>query len=109
MKVTPIDEVNYGTYVWQMPDGKVVMDEDGNYLCIFANKGDVEKIKLLRDAAEHHGLEEGKPLFFSGHRPVSNEEFQNQKQRQDWGLIADEWDIPALEEDLKHKKDLGII
>ena len=32
MKVTPIEEVNWGIYVWQMPDETVVMDEDGNEL-----------------------------------------------------------------------------
>ena len=47
MKITPIEEVNYGVYVWQMPDGSLVMDEDQNYLCIYATKGDVKKIKAI--------------------------------------------------------------
>ena len=30
MKVTPVEEVSYGTYVWQTAEGKLVTDEDGN-------------------------------------------------------------------------------
>ena len=109
MKITPIEEVNYGVYVWQMPDGSLVMDEDQNYLCIYATKGDVKKIKAIRDAAKSYGLEEGKPLWMSGHRPISDEEYTYQKQRLELGLVADEWDIPALKEDLEHKRKMGII
>jgi hypothetical protein len=109
MKITPVEEVSYGTYLWEMPDGKLVTDEEGNYMCIYAIKGDVNKIKALKDFAKHYGLEEGKPVWFSGHRPVSQEEYENQKQRMEWGLVADEWDIPALKEDLVQKKKMGII
>ena len=109
MKVTPIEEVNYGTYLWEMPNGSLVMDDEGNYMCIYAIKGDIAKIKQLKDFAKSHGIDEGKPIWFSGHRPVSNEEYENQKQRMDWGLVADEWDIPALKEDLIQKKKMGII
>jgi len=28
MKITPIEEVNYGTYLWQMPNGALVSDEE---------------------------------------------------------------------------------
>ena len=109
IKITEIEEVNYGVYVWQMPDKSIVMDEENNYLCIYATKGDVAKIKVLRDAAKHYGLDEGEPLWFSGHRPVTDDEYDYQKQRMDLGLVADEWDIPALKEDMLQKKKMGII
>jgi hypothetical protein len=109
MKVTEVEEVNYGTYVWQMPDGRLVMDEEGNYMCIYAIKGDPKKISELRAFAKSHGIDEGKPMWLSGNRPVSNDEYEKQKQRMDWGLVADEWDIPALKEDLENKKKMGII
>jgi hypothetical protein len=92
-----------------MPDGKLVSDEDGNFMCIYAIKGDVKKITELRNFAKSYGVEDGEPVWFSGHRPVSAEEYDNQKQRMDWGLVADEWDIPALKEDLEQKKKMGII
>lgn len=109
MKITPVEEVNYGTYLWQMPDGKLVSDEEGSFMCIYAIKGDVKKITELRNFAKSYGIEEGEPVWFSGHRPISAEEYDNQKQRMDWGLVADEWDIPALKEDLEQKKKMGII
>ena len=82
MKVTQVEEVPYGTYVWQMPDGKIVADENGNYMCIFATKGSVSKINALREMAKSYGLEDGKPMWISGARPVSDEEYAEQKQRQ---------------------------
>lgn len=110
MKITPIEEVAYGTYIWATADGKLVSDEDGNFMCIFSTKGNVAKIAELRRFAKEYGVEEGgKPVWFSGHRPVSQEEYENQKQRMDWGLVADEYDLPALKEDLVQKKKMGII
>ena len=109
MKTTEVEEVRYGTYIWQMPDGKLVTDDEGNYMCIFAIKGDVKKITQLRNFAKHYGIEEGQPLWFSGSRPVSQNEYENQKQRLDWCLVPDELDLPALKEDLETKKKMGII
>jgi hypothetical protein len=109
MKVTEVEEVSYGVYVWQMPNKALVMDEEGNYLCIYAVKGDVAKIKALREAAKHYGIDEGSPLWLSGHRKITDDEYEYQKQRMDLGLVADEWDIPALKEDLVQKKKMGII
>lgn len=109
MKVSQVEEVNYGVYLWQMPDESIVTDENGNYMCIYAIKGDTAKIAELRRFAKEYGVEEGKPFWQSGHRPVSDEEYELQKQRLEWGLVADEWDIPALKEDLVNKKKMGII
>ena len=109
MKVSQVEEVNYGVYLWQMPDESIVTDENGNYMCIYAIKGDTAKIAELRRFAKEYGVEEGKPFWQSGHRPVSDEEYELQKQRLEWGLVADEWDIPALKEDLVNKKKMGTI
>ena len=108
MKVTPVDEVSYGLYVWQMPDGSLVVDQDGNYLNVSAMKGDIKRINNLKKAAKELGLEEGKPLWFSGHRRVTNDEYLEQKQRMEWGLVPDELDVPAIVEDLNQKKKMGI-
>ena len=29
MKVTPVEEVNWGLYMWQMPDDSLIMDDEG--------------------------------------------------------------------------------
>ena len=108
MKITPIEEVNYGLYVWQMPDESVVMDEEGNYLCIPSMRGDIRQIKKLKDAAKHYGLDEGKPLFFSGHRTVTQEELEEQKARADLGMVPDSQDMPAMMEYVKEVREMGL-
>jgi hypothetical protein len=109
MKVQQVEEVSYGLYLWQMPDGSIVTDEDGNYLNVAAMKGDVRKINALRQAAKSYGLEEGQPIWFSGHRQITDDEYNDQKERLEWGLIPDELDVPAIKEDLVEKRKMGII
>ena len=108
MKITPVEEVNYGLYLWQMPDESLVMDDEGGYLCIPSRRGDINQIKKLKNEARAFGLEEGKPIFFSGHRMVTNEELEEQKQRADMGLVPDPQDMPAMMEFIKEQRELGI-
>jgi hypothetical protein len=108
MKVTPVEEVNYGLYLWQMPDESVVMDDEGNYLSISSMRGDIRQIKKIKEAAKHYGIDEGKPIFFSGHRQVTEEELQEQKQRAELGLVPDSRDLQAMMEYVKEMRDSGI-
>jgi hypothetical protein len=109
MKVTPVEEVNWGLYMWQMPDESLVMNEDNEYLSIPARRGDISQIKKLKEAAKHHGLDEGKPIFFSGHRQVTQDELEEQKSRAELGLVPDPQDLPAMMEFIKEQRELGII
>jgi hypothetical protein len=108
-RMTVIEEVPYGLYLWQMPDGGLVCDEDKNYLNVAAIKGDIRRINLLKSAAKGLGVEEGHPVWFGGHRRINDEEYEEQKQRLEWGLIPDELDVPAIKEDLNQKKKMGLI
>lgn len=108
MKVTPVEEVNWGIYVWQMPDNSIIMDEEGSYLSIPSLRGDIRQIKKIKDAAIHFGVNEGKPLFFSGHRQVTDEELEEQRARAQLGLIPDAQDLPAMMEFIKEQRELGL-
>ncbi|NDB81479.1 MAG: hypothetical protein EB127_01830 [Alphaproteobacteria bacterium] len=108
MNVSVVEETNYGVYVWQMPDGSLVCDEDGRYLSVPATKGSASRINSLRTVAKSYGITEGQPLWMSGHRQITDDEHEKQLQRREWGLIPDELDVPALMEDLKQKKAMGI-
>lgn len=108
MKITTIDEVNWGMYMWQMPDETLVMDEEGAYLSIPSIKGDIRQIQKLKVAARNLGLEEGKPLFFSGHRAVTDDELEEQRSRLGLGLVPDPQDLPAMMEYLKEAKGMGL-
>lgn len=103
-KVKIVEETDYGLYIWEMPDGKIVSDEDKNYLNIPAKRGDLSKIKALTDAVRSYGINEGKAIFLSGHRRVTDEEYEYQKQRLEWGLIPDEMDYGAARDELMNYK-----
>src|SRR6478609_2571523 len=82
-------ETRRGTYLWRMPDGKFVGDDEGHFLMIEAMEGDQVRLRALADAARECGVEEGAPCFFRGHRVISDEEYNYQKQRFEWGLTPD--------------------
>ena len=108
MKVTPIDEVNWGMYCWVMPDETIVMDGEGSYLSIPSMKGDIRQIKKLKDVANGYGLGEGKPIFFAGHRVVTDEELAEQRQRGEMGLVPDPQDLPAMMEYVKEMREMEL-
>jgi hypothetical protein len=94
-----IEEVGYGVYVWEMPDGRWIGDDEGNFLSIASMKGDKKRMQQIKDAAASYGVSEGKPFFLSGHRKIDDEEYENQRRRMAFGLLPDEYDIPALMEE----------
>jgi hypothetical protein len=99
-RITEVEETDYGLYLWEMPDGSLVADDQKNFLNIPAKKNDGEKIKLLVDTVKSFGIHEGRAVFWSGHRRVTDEEYEYQKQRMEWGLIPDELDYGAARDEL---------
>lgn len=90
-----VDDVPYGLWVWIMPNGAIVMDEDHNWLNTVGVKGDTSGAFALAKAVRHYGITEGKPVFLPGHRRVDDEEFARQKFRMSLGLTPDEQDAGA--------------
>lgn len=97
----------FGIYVWELPDGRVLQDEDGNTLSISSKFGDVIRMSRLASAARSYGFNEGRPLYMSGVRKISDEEFENQKERMSSGLIPDDHDLSAYEETFAARKING--
>jgi hypothetical protein len=85
-----------GIYVWQLPSGKYFTDGEGNALSIESMINDVAKIKELTEAAAYYGQPEGKPVFFSNVRKISDEEYSEQQDRMAQGFIPSENDLGAL-------------
>jgi hypothetical protein len=104
MSIVFDDHDQFGVYLWQMPDGSVVADEDRNFLSIASMYGDNARMEKLRNAAAQCGVFEGKPLFMPGHRKVTDEEYQEQQARLESGLIPDEYDIGAWKEELDSRR-----
>jgi len=97
-------ETTLGVYVWEMPDGRWIGDDDGNFLSVTSKIGDRGRIDLLAKAVRHYGIEEGKPKFLEGSRKIDDEEFEYQKQRLKWGLTPDPLDIGVYKDEMKKLK-----
>lgn len=97
-----VKETRRGVYLWKMPDGSFIADDDGHYLMIESMEGDQKRLRALADAARGFGVDEGSPCFFRGNRIVTDEEYEEQKQRFEWGLTPDPFDIASIEEDKRN-------
>ena len=94
-------ESTLGIYVWKMPDGRWIGDDDGNFLSITSKEGNKERMNLLADAVRSYGIYEGQPHFLSGRRKIDDEEFEYQQQRLKWGLTPVPLDIGVYKDSLK--------
>lgn len=91
-----IDEpnMNWGVCLWQLPNGKYIEDDSGNYLVCgpaALNNPIVEK-KMLA-AARSCGVTEGRPFWLPGFRKVSDMEWDDQMERLLEGKIPDLADL----------------
>jgi hypothetical protein len=103
-RVTVVEETNIGLYVWMLPNGEPLADEDANLLAIPSKRGDKRRMKMLADAAAHHGYPDGEPYFYAGSRRVSDEEFWEQIERIQNGEVPDPYDIPAIMGEIEAKQ-----
>lgn len=100
------EESTLGIYVWEMPDGRWIGDDDGNFLSVTSKKGNRSRINALADAVRSYGIYEGQPKFLSARRKIDDEEFEYQKQRLDWGLVPDPLDIGNYKDEMKKLKGI---
>jgi hypothetical protein len=102
------EETRLGIYVWQMPDGRWIGDDEGNFLSITSTKGNKSRISLLADSVRSYGISEGGPVFLSGRRKIDDEEFEYQQQRLKWGLVPDPLDVGNYKDEMKALKNGGL-
>lgn len=95
-------ETNIGIYVWQLPDGNFLMDDDFNVLSINARRGDLRAMQNISAVAKNLGFDGG-PVFAEGHRKISDSEFQEQRWRMAQGLVPDPYDIGVYKDGLKNQ------
>lgn len=70
-----VRQTNYGLYVWVLPNGKPVMDDEGNVLNIPSRRDDIVKMAQLKAAAKYWGYPDGEPRFMESRR-LTDEEFE---------------------------------
>lgn len=107
MGMKHVEEDAYGLYIWVDGQGRRIADADNNTLNIPSKKGDRAKIEALRQAAKHYGIMDGKPVFLSSRRRVTDAEHEYQQERLRAGLVPDPLDFHAMEEELKYAKKHG--
>jgi hypothetical protein len=86
----------WGLYFWRLPDGHLLKDGEGRMLNIPSVKNDIGQIAKLKQAAAHYGYSEGEPWFYAGINRATDEEYQEQLDRLDEGLIPSLNDIGAV-------------
>ena len=107
-----VRELPWGMWVWQCADGLTLANENGDIMYVFCSDQDPVRMaaskKALTDAAYHYGYGEGgKAVFWSGKRPINDEELQHQLARAEAGLVPDPLDINAIREEaegLRHER-----
>jgi len=95
------EESTLGIYVWEMPDGRWIGDDNGNFLSVTSKKGNRSRIDALAREVRTFGIYEGGPKFLSARRKIDDEEFEYQKQRLNWGLIPDPMDMGNYKDEMK--------
>lgn len=105
-KISIVDELPYGLYLWQLPNGTWLSDEDGNLLNIPAHQGDIGKMARISEVARVLGFD-GNPVFMPGVRRVSADEYDDQKERMLNGETPDPYDIGALKDELRYRNQHG--
>lgn len=101
------EESTLGIYVWEMPDGRWIGDDDGNFLSITSKKNNKSRIEALAKEVRNFGIYEGQPKFLSGRRKIDDEEFEYQQQRLKWGMVPDPLDIGNYKDELKNIRAKG--
>jgi hypothetical protein len=102
-----LEESTLGVYVWEMPDGRWIGDDDGNFLSVTSKKNNRSRIDALAREVRSYGIYEGGPKFLSARRKIDDEEFEHQKQRLDWGPVPDPLDIGNYKDEMKALKNGG--
>lgn len=96
-KLTVIDKhYDWGIYVWIKANGKPFTDGQGGVLNIPSHRGDGLQLEKLRREAAALGQGDGHAEFFPGMARISDEEYSEQVERMQQGLIPNLNDLGAV-------------
>lgn len=102
-----VDEgIPYGVYIWRV-NGKPIIDEDFNYLVAPARRGDQKAIAKLKSFVNDQlGIFEGEAYFEEGARPISQDEWEDQRARGIAGETPDKYDLGNLIDEHNFRKEV---
>jgi hypothetical protein len=97
-KITMLEkDYPWGIYFWKKANGKPFTDGHGSVLNIPSHRGDVLQIEKLKREANALGQGDGSYEFIPGVSRVSEDEYQEQKERMAQGLIPNLNDLGAVQ------------
>lgn len=73
--ITRVRDSDYGVYIWKLPNGRPLMDDDFNMLSITSRFGDLQKMAQLGRVAASYGFPDGTPEFVEGFK-CTDEEYE---------------------------------
>ena len=104
-KITHIDKgsgqrnmfgYEWGLYFWRLSNGHLFKDNEGRLLNIPSVKGDIGQMSKIRQVAASYGQPDGEAWFYAGANRSTDEEYAEQLDRLDQGLIPSMNDLGAV-------------
>lgn len=80
VKIRKQKQSDVGSYVWQLPNGNLLANEDGEILNCPAVRGDIGQQIAIAKAARHYGYPEGTAVFEEVHRCTESEYWEQMDQ-----------------------------
>lgn len=91
-------DYDWGLYIYKKTNGRYFSDGHGSVLNIPSMRGDIAKISELKQAAIHYGDPgDGTVEFIAGSSRVSEEEYSEQVDRMNSGLLPNLNDLGAVQ------------
>lgn len=108
-KLSVVKDREYGTYFWELPSGKYLGDTNGDMLTMEGKEHDLAAIAQMAAAARACGFPEGKAVWKTGVRKLTDAEYELMMERLEAGLTPDPADeyLDALELRAKEEKKNG--
>lgn len=86
LRVKKVKQSDVGTYVWKLPNGNILANEDGEILNCPAVRGDIGQQIAIAKAARHYGYPEGEAVFEEVHRCTEAEYWEQMDQLVNQGI-----------------------
>lgn len=86
VKVRKQKQSDVGTYVWRLPNGNILANEDGEILNCPAVRGDIGQQIALAKAARSFGYPDGTAVFEEVHRCTESEYSEQMNQLVNYGV-----------------------
>lgn len=104
-KRTVVEEgLDWGIYAWQMEDGKVLGDSDGNVLNVPSMRGDLVRMGMIsRFVKEELGIQGGGPVFLEGVQPLTEDEHDGQMEQLMNGYVPS-LDVASAIDDARQRR-----